>query len=71
MRSALPAIVLLLLGGVPSLAQEKTEPETSVKTRSTSVLVDVVVRDRHGDPLADLQPSDFQVFEDGVPQKIN
>ncbi|MFZ0429121.1 MAG: VWA domain-containing protein [Acidobacteriota bacterium] len=71
MRSALPAIVLLLLGAVPSLAQEKTEPETSVKTRSTSVLVDVVVRDRHGDPLADLQPSDFQVFEDGVPQKIN
>ncbi len=70
MKLALPAMTFLLLGGVPSLAQEKPEVETSLKTKSTSVLVDVVVRDRHGNPLKGLKSSDFQILEDGVPQKI-
>jgi VWFA-related protein len=35
-----------------------------------AVLVDVVVRDKHGQPVRDLSQSDFDVVEDGVPQKI-
>jgi VWFA-related protein len=35
-----------------------------------AVLVDVVVRDKHGLPVRDLSESDFEVSEDGVPQKI-
>jgi VWFA-related protein len=35
-----------------------------------AVLVDVVVRDKHGQPVRDLEPSDFEVLEDGVPQTI-
>lgn len=34
-----------------------------------SVLVDVVVRDRKDNPLLDLTPADFEVFEDGVRQE--
>jgi VWFA-related protein len=34
------------------------------------VLVDVVVRDKRGQPVRDLSVSDFEVLEDGVPQKI-
>jgi VWFA-related protein len=36
----------------------------------TAVLVDIVVRDKHGQPLRDLSESDFEVTEDGVPQRI-
>jgi VWFA-related protein len=34
------------------------------------VRVDVSVADGRGTPLDDLQPSDFEVFEDGIPQRI-
>jgi len=44
-------------------------PDTA-KTGVTAVLVDVVVRDRRGLPVRDLEQSDFQVLEDGVPQTI-
>src|SRR5262245_51983614 len=36
----------------------------------TAVLVDVVVRDRRGQPVRDLAQSDFEVFENGVAQSI-
>lgn len=42
----------------------------TVDTGVTAVLVDVVVRDKHGLPVKDLQPADFEVLEDGVPQTI-
>ncbi len=35
-----------------------------------AVLVDVVVRDRRGQPVRDLTQADFEVLEDGVPQTI-
>ncbi|MGC2659692.1 MAG: VWA domain-containing protein, partial [Bryobacteraceae bacterium] len=34
------------------------------------VLVPVVVTDKHGHYVTDLTASDFQIFEDGVPQQI-
>jgi VWFA-related protein len=34
------------------------------------VRVDVIVSDRKGTPVEDLQPEDFEVFEDGKPQTI-
>jgi VWFA-related protein len=35
-----------------------------------AVVVDVVVRDKRGQPVHDLAQSDFEVLEDGVPQSI-
>src|SRR3954447_25499219 len=34
------------------------------------VRVDVIISDKNGNPIADLQPSDFDVLEDNKPQKI-
>ena len=42
----------------------------TVNAGVTAVLVDVVVRDKHGMPVRDLQPADFEVLEDGVPQTV-
>jgi VWFA-related protein len=41
-----------------------------VNSDVSAVLVDVVVRDRRGQPVRDLTDADFQVSEDGVPQTI-
>src|SRR6267142_2411217 len=35
------------------------------------VRVDVIITDKNGNAIADLQPSDFDVTEDGKPQKID
>src|SRR5262249_47972350 len=42
----------------------------TLKVGVQAVLIDVVVRDKHGAPVRDLQQSDFEVLEDGVPQTI-
>ncbi len=41
-----------------------------VRFRSNEVRLDVIVRDKKGRPIKDLKPSDFEVFEDGVAQKV-
>ncbi len=71
MRSLFLALTFLGTAGMLSASpsQEPTGPETEV--RSTTVLVDVVVRDRQGDPLRGLQASDFELYEDGVLQDID
>ena len=42
----------------------------AINAAVNAVLVDIVVRDRRGQPVRDLQPSDFQILEDRVPQTI-
>jgi VWFA-related protein len=43
----------------------------SLGAEATRILVDVVVRDGHDDPVTDLGKSDFEVYEDGVLQEID
>jgi VWFA-related protein len=38
---------------------------------TTAILVDVVVRDRRGQPVTDLAAEDFELFEDGAPQRVD
>ena len=70
------ALLLGLLGIVAAtIRSDAQQPpaqraEGSVKTNVTAVLVDVVVRDKHGVLVRDLQASDFEVLEDGVAQTI-
>src|SRR6188508_2494924 len=42
----------------------------SEKAGVTAVLVDVVVRDKKGMPVRDLQESDFEILEDGASQAV-
>lgn len=54
-------------------AQEKPArdvPATSLRVTTRLVLLDVVVRDKTGQPVTDLQASDFTVNEKGKPQKV-
>jgi len=45
-------------------------PASGFATSTTAVVVDVVVRDAKGAPIVDLKPSDFELLEDEVKQKI-
>ena len=54
-------------------AQEKPAsdiPAASLRVTTRLVLLDVVVRDKAGQPVTGLQASDFSVTEKGKPQKI-
>jgi VWFA-related protein len=72
-------------GQAQSAAPAVTAPKTSqpfpqvgyrqgqftLHVQRNEVLVDVRVYDKHGTPVTNLKQSDFQVFEDGVRQKLN
>jgi len=66
------AILGIVAGTIRSDAQQPPAQRAigSANTNVTAVLVDVVVRDKHGAPVRDLQPSDMEILEDGTPQTI-
>ena len=55
-------------GQQPALPQPA--PGQPFTTRVELVTTDVVVRDNNGQFIADLKQADFEVLEDGVPQKV-
>ena len=70
-----PAAVafLVALSIVAGAAQQEQTPQRAADTLKegvTAVLVDVIVRDRRGEPVRDLTAADFELLEDGVAQKI-
>ena len=67
--ASLTGMVLLALPG--HAQQPAPQRATGVVSEGvTAVLVDIVVRDKRGQPVRDLTQADFEVIEDGVPQKI-
>ena len=50
--------------------QTPQNQEDVIRFRSNEVRLDIVVKDKKGRPVKDLTPDDFEVFEDGVSQKI-
>lgn len=85
LASALFAIALLGTAGGAQQAQQQTPPsppqdqkpadaqqpqQPIFRTGINFVRVDVIVSDKQGNAVADLQPGDFDVTEDGKPQKI-
>ena len=70
-RVSFAALVLLsIVAGPVETQQQQPRRAGTVSDGVTAVLVDVVVRDRRGVPIRDLDVSEFVIFEDGVPQKI-
>jgi VWFA-related protein len=70
-QTVLLALCVAALATAPS-GQQQTPARASgvTQAQATAVLVDVVVRDRRGQPVTDLGASDFEVYEDGLPQEI-
>jgi VWFA-related protein len=69
--SLLLSIILGLLpvAGVAQMPSSQQDDDV-IRTRSAEVKLDVVVKDKKGRPVKDLKLSDFEVFEDGVKQKV-
>src|SRR5712692_2711082 len=69
-------LTLVAMAGGPIRGQEKPQTPVTpphpplIKARAEEVLLDVIVRDKHGRPVRDLVPDEIQVLEDGVPQQV-
>ncbi len=59
----------MLASGDPAAAQESA-PGKAIRATTTEVLLDLVIRDKHGKQVKNLKAGDVQILEDGVPQKI-
>lgn len=60
--------LVLAPAGFGQVAPQES-PEV-IRARATTVLVDVIVRQRDGRAMRGLSPEQFQVLEEGVPQRI-
>src|SRR2546421_143073 len=69
----LVALVLAFLGSLGVRAQQQPADQTELTFRAgiNFVTVDAYVSDSKGQPATDLKQSDFEVFEDNKPQKID
>lgn len=71
---ALALAIALAMSAFPAAQTQQRPPAPRasgiVQSETTAILVDVVVRDKKGQPVTDLTTSDFELYEDGVPQEI-
>jgi VWFA-related protein len=63
------SLLVLAMAGVAAQAQDQRR-QPDFTSRVELVTTDVVVRDNSGQFVADLKKDDFEVLEDGVPQKV-
>jgi VWFA-related protein len=72
MKIGAAVLVSLLAFGAAVAAQRATRPPQpdSYSAGVTAILVDVVVRDKRGRPVVDLNADDFEIQEDQVPQRL-
>lgn len=75
MPRTIAAFLLLVALAAPPPAFAQTgaghEQDEVVRVGSTEVKLDVVVRDKKGHAVRDLKPSEIEVYEDGVPQRVD
>ncbi|HEY6244992.1 MAG TPA: VWA domain-containing protein [Pyrinomonadaceae bacterium] len=76
-RSLIAGVCMLILIAYETKAQKPTsvpatpaQEEDRVVVGTNEVLLDAIVRDKKGRVVKDLQPSDFEIYEDGVRQDI-
>ena len=58
-------------GPIVEAAGQRQGAAIGTDAATAAILVDVVVRDHRGRPVLDLDQADFEVFEDGVLQKVD
>src|SRR5579863_9070386 len=73
-RSNCVVVCAFFLVLLPIFGMQPGEPQNSeaptIRTTTSEVLLDFVVRDRSGKVIRDLKPGEVQVFEDGVAQPL-
>src|SRR5712691_7567495 len=67
---AIAASVAAGLAGFVSAQSVGPLPPLTAQVEVHVVNVDATVTDAHGNPILDLTQDDFEIFEDGVPQKV-
>ena len=77
-RRAVVVLTALIATGGSDSARHRPErspcgphDRQSFSSATTAILVDVVVRDRKGRPVTDMNAAEFSLYEDGTPQKID
>jgi VWFA-related protein len=75
MRNRIQVLGLVVALSAFPAAQAQQQPPVPrasgvVQAETVAILVDVVVRDRKGQPVTDLTSNDFELYEDGVLQDI-
>src|SRR4051812_1492821 len=75
-RAVVVLTALMATGGSHTLGIGQNAPvrpsdRQSFSSATTAILVDVVVRDRKGRPVTDMNAAEFSLLEDGTPQKID
>jgi VWFA-related protein len=63
--SLIPSLVLSASGQISSQRSEQ-----KIRISTAEVVLDVLVKDKKGNPVTDLSSSDFEVLEDGVKQSL-
>jgi VWFA-related protein len=69
-RRLLAGVLGVALIIAPPVGARATQERPSYQAVTTAVLVDVVVRDKHGKPVTDLRAEDFELREDGEVQEL-
>lgn len=73
MKTFLSLLLIVSTGFSPVLTRGQTpaqDQDDVIRVRSNEVRLDVVVKDKKGRPIKDLKAADFEILEDGVPQKV-
>lgn len=63
-------VVAALCTSAGARGQQPQDDRPRFGTSTAAVVVDVIVRDRKGAPVVDLTADDFEVFENGTPQRV-
>src|SRR5215213_6315452 len=64
------SLLLIIFPAFPPVPLSAQDQDEVIRVRSNEVRLDVVVKDKKGRPVKDLNATDFEVLEDGVPQKV-
>src|ERR1700752_182937 len=73
MKHLLSLLLIVTTGFSSVLTRGQTpvqDQDDVVRVRSNEVRLDIVVKDKKGRPIKDLKTTDFEILEDGVPQKV-